>query len=626
MTLTGASNGGTVSGTVGLGVDAVIDGVLGRVDFYVDGVYRGSDTLAPFTFSWDTRSEAVGPHLLEARGYEAQYASETRSATVTVHVVGTTLTMPEDSKFPPTVRAADLLVEMTDPDPGARRGLAVVGVEGGGNWQYTLDGRAWRPLSGASEAGGWLLPDTARLRFLPAANWSGTALLRFRGWDRTWGAVGTRVVVPPFDPSSPFTSAVGLASAVVVPVNDRPIARQAAVLLPPVAPYPADSTGVRVAELVRGATDVDGDVLGVAITAAIGRGFWQYSVDGANWTPIDLSSVFPRMLAPSAWVRFVPAAGATAPGTLSFRAWDQTPGAGGLSVGQTRATVPINAAPVLDPSATPTLPPLPEDAAVNRGGAVTALLDAVFSDPDGPRVPRGVAVTAVGTVGGVWQYSIDGVRWAAVGNVSEGSALLLRSSDRLRFVPAAHFHGQVDLWYRGWDQTAGRTGGRGDTTAPGGSSPFSVEQVQATLTVMPVNDPPGPAPGYAPGLLRLAAGMGGSRVADLLTGWVTDVDGDPVGMAVTGLGAAGGTWWYSADGQDWRALTGVSASSALLLRPTDYLRFVPRSGFNGSAELRFRAWDGTRGVAGSRGRLPSGAVSPTELTVVVWVNGAPTLP
>ena len=49
---------------------------------------------------------------------------------------------------------------------------------------------------------------------------------------------------------------------------------------------------------------------------------------------------------------------------------------------------------------------------------------------------EGIAVTALVSGNGTWEYSTDGGgSWNDVGAVSNASALLLRANDRLRFVP-----------------------------------------------------------------------------------------------------------------------------------------------------------------------------------------------
>jgi hypothetical protein len=150
----------------------------------------------------------------------------------------------------------------------------------------------------------------------------------------------------------------------------------------------------------------------------------------------------------------------------------------------------------------------------------------------------------------------------------------------------------------------------------GGATAFSDVALTATLNVTPVNDAP---VGSGDGVLWLP--LAGASVAELLSTWLTDADGDGVGVAITAM-SGGGRWQYSADGSQWQAVT-----TSLLLGPSYRLRFVPNPGFNGSASLRFRGWDGTRGTAGTRVSLTklAGSVSASDFTARTQVNAAPVL-
>lgn len=79
------ANGATVNNIVTVRADAFVDGALGRADLYVDGVYHSSDSLAPYTFAWDTTSLS-GSHTLQVRAYELQNGTEGISPTITVNV------------------------------------------------------------------------------------------------------------------------------------------------------------------------------------------------------------------------------------------------------------------------------------------------------------------------------------------------------------------------------------------------------------------------------------------------------------------------------------------------------------------------------------------------------------
>ena len=99
-------------------------------------------------------------------------------------------------------------------------------------------------------------------------------------------------------------------------------------------------------------------------------------------------------------------------------------------------------------------------------------------------------------------------------------------------------------------------------------------------------------------LVNLNPPAGGlDNVADADNGAVT-------GIALTGLNAVNGTWFYSTNGgANWTAVGVVSDSSALLLAADANTRlyFQPNANFNGTVTnaITFRAWDQSSGSAGS---------------------------
>ncbi len=55
-----------VAGTIGVSVDAADDLAVSRVELMIDGVTQAVDRSAPYSFAWDTRGVANGPHLIHA--------------------------------------------------------------------------------------------------------------------------------------------------------------------------------------------------------------------------------------------------------------------------------------------------------------------------------------------------------------------------------------------------------------------------------------------------------------------------------------------------------------------------------------------------------------------------------
>jgi hypothetical protein len=290
----------------------------------------------------------------------------------------------------------------------------------------------------------------------------------------------------------------------------------------------------------------------------------------------------------------------TAADSFEFTAADSNGG----TLGATTVAIkvkPVNDAPTLSGNGT-ALTAIAEDTRQSAGDVVSAIVGDTITDADSAAL-RGIAVIGATGGHGTWQYSTNGgATWSALGTVSTSQALLLRDTDRVRFVPAANFNGLVSLLYRAWDRTTGVAGGRANLSPPtsvGGSSAFSTATATATLTVTPVNDAPTLVARSVP---VVRGGDSGTTASALLAaGGAHDVDAPTVfGLAVTAT--TGDGWEYSTDGgATWLALGEVDVSHVRLLAADARLRRRPGSA--GPTTLTFLAWDGTQGVAGETSDL-----------------------
>ncbi|SEI23750.1 VCBS domain-containing protein [Tardiphaga sp. OK245] len=152
----------------------------------------------------------------------------------------------------------------------------------------------------------------------------------------------------------------------------------------------------------------------------------------------------------------------------------------------------VNDAPVLDASKTPSMN-VGEGSGV-PSGAVGTLVSALigignYSDVDG--TGSGIAVTGASNTHGTWYYSLNGGNsWVAVGTVSDTQSLLLTSTARIYFKPAAGYTGTADeLTFRGWDALAGE-GGKVNTTANGGTTHYSAASDTVSVAVVSANHAP----------------------------------------------------------------------------------------------------------------------------------------
>lgn len=130
----------------------------------------------------------------------------------------------------------------------------------------------------------------------------------------------------------------------------------------------------------------------------------------------------------------------------------------------------------------------------------------------------------------------------------------------------------------------------------------------------------------------------GVTVDSLINGVMTDVDAGAVkGIAVHAQGgAANGTWQFSTiDGSTLANFGSVSSTNARLLNTGHRIRFVPKPGYtmilasSGLPTLTYRAWDQTKGIAGSTTSIPATggttAFSTATRVAKIRVNTAPVL-
>ena len=240
-----------------------------------------------------------------------------------------------------------------------------------------------------------------------------------------------------------------------------------------------------------------------------------------------------------------------------------------------------------------------------RSGTIT------FSDPDLPDT-HNVTVTPLGSnYVGTFTYTLNDSTGSGAGKVNWN--VTANDSD-LQFLAANQALTQT---YQ--------------VTISDGPSAISQN---VTATLHGVNDAPVLATA-APTLPTVAADATnpvGTTVADLLGTTVTDVDTGAVeGIAITGAATIGGNWQFSIDsGAHWTNFASYSATSALLLAPTDLVRFVPTSHAGGTETFSYVAWDQTSGTHGTTANTsPAGGTTAfsteanTASLSVTPVNDAP---
>lgn len=422
----------------------------------------------------------------------------------------------EDSSTDTGTLVSTLLVTglVTDPDgPGALQGIAVTSVNNAnGEWQYDpLGGAAWIAFTNPSETGAVLLNPSARIRFVPDADFVGTVdpAINFRAWDQTSGTNGqVGVDTTTNGGTTAFSTAIGTSTIVVNNVNDAPVLdTNATPTLPDIlenVPSP-DNTGATVASLLVEdgqsiITDIDPNALeGIAVIGVNnGNGQWQYDPDGGtDWRPFPIvDNIAAVLLNPAATVRFQPNAdfNGTIPDGLTFRAWDQTSGTNGetnVDVSTNGGTTAFSTGTV---AAGITVQPTLAPPTIAQGSDI-----AVTMSEDGSPDPFALTLNAQDLNGDTltWSISTPATNGTAGVNASPPG-----TTATVTYTPPADFNGSDSFVARVQD--------------PGGL----FDTILVNVTVLPVNDPPEFTAGSA-------VNVGLNAGAQTVTGWATGIRPGP---------------------------------------------------------------------------------------------------
>jgi len=84
VAITSPSNAQSVSNSVNVSVDVSDNAGVTKVEYYVDGLLKSTETDSPFGYSWDTSQLAYGSHTIMARAYDAAGNSSDSSRSVSV--------------------------------------------------------------------------------------------------------------------------------------------------------------------------------------------------------------------------------------------------------------------------------------------------------------------------------------------------------------------------------------------------------------------------------------------------------------------------------------------------------------------------------------------------------------
>ena len=166
VSLTSPTSGARLSKTMSLSAEATDNqGMVSRVEFLLDGaVVVGSDTSAPFTFSWNTQTAASGNHTLSARATDpAGNQADSAAVSVTLDNAGPAVALTSPASGATVGSVVTLQASASDDAGVARVEFLVDGVLvasdttapysvawDSGSWtngSHTLSARAYDSLS-----------------------------------------------------------------------------------------------------------------------------------------------------------------------------------------------------------------------------------------------------------------------------------------------------------------------------------------------------------------------------------------------------------------------------------------------------------------------------------------------
>lgn len=628
---------------------------------------NGSTASVSF-YAWDQTFGTSGNKVdASARSGTTAFSASSATSNITVSAVNDAPTLSggnafidieeDDTANGGTLVSALIAGQVSDVDSGASGGVAITAIDNShGTWQYTTDGGAtWAAFGTPTDTTARLLAadaDTA-IRFVPAANWSGTAAITLRAWDTSSGTAGSTADASVNGGTSAFSTASATSSISVIAVNDAPVLTGSNNFSALNEDDTANS-GTLVSNLIAGQTsDVeDGSASGIAVVNVDNsHGAWQFTTNGgATWlafgTVADTSA---RLLSADAntAIRFVPNADWNGTASITLRAWDQSSGSAGgtadasshgartafsaASASPSITVNPVNDAPVnLGPN---DFSAITEDQANNPGQLIASLFNSTDADSG---AASGIALFSQSPSNGNWQYSDDnGATWTSVGAVSGTSALLLPSTNYLRFVPDGLNADAASVAFYIWDQSAGTAGSLVDVSVRGGTTALSSSGGSSRIAVTAVNDAP-----VLSGIQDFTAideddiANSGTLVSALIAGHTSDVDhGASTGVAITGADTSHGAWQFTLDGGNtWAALGSPTDTTARLLSDDadTAIRFVPDANWSGTASITLRAWDRATGTAGGTADTSSAgstsafsAASASPSITVNAINDAP---
>lgn len=567
-----------------------------RLRFIPSTNFNGNVTLQ--FRAWDVKTGTdTSIQTVIAVGDLTSYSEGEGAAEITVTPVNDAPTLSGSYTFPTlnatngsfTPISVDSLLSnftITDPeDPSAQAnsGLAILSANTSlGTWYYTIDNQAtWVAMSAVSASTAVHLYRTSDeyIKFVPTnGNTNGTTSIQIRTWDKTnSGSIVNNIGnISATGTTTPYSSTALTLNCAVICVSSAPTAIAATNL----------NGGIQVSW---SAPSTNG---GSAVTS-----YNVYTIDGSgNATP--LTNVSTTSAAISSGITL---------GTSYTYKISAINGAG-ESAQSSSVTIVYKGAPEITAASNVNITTISEESTNPTGDTLAAILTSLGSAYTSANTSdsKGIAIVNAASTNGTWQYSTNsGTNWTAVPTLTGTNHFLLSglAANRLRFIPASNFFGTETLQFRAWDVKTGTNATTAAVSATGDLTSYGTNTATVQISVTNVNDAPVLSGTYSFSGLNATNGTFAPISVDSLVANFTVTDADlsnstaqsVTGIAIIAANTTIGTWQYSIDNQaTWSSMTSISASSAVHLDRTDFIKFVPSTTTsNGTTSIQLRAWDKT---------------------------------
>jgi DNA-binding beta-propeller fold protein YncE len=165
VSVTSFSGGSTVCGEVNIKAAAYSPGGVSKVEFYIDGELKATDTTSPYSYSWDTKSCPDGSCTIKVKAYDKTAQTAVSEITVTV-----------DNTSPGEIDLSTTQIYFgaaTNTNPTASQKFIISNTGGGDlNWTATSS-ENWLKVSPTSGKGSGIVTVSANTSGLSIGTYTG---------------------------------------------------------------------------------------------------------------------------------------------------------------------------------------------------------------------------------------------------------------------------------------------------------------------------------------------------------------------------------------------------------------------------------------------------------------------